>query len=185
MRFTIDIDTGGTFTDGLIAGDDKAIEVKVDTTPHDLTVCFLSCINEAAKVFGISVVDLLRQTDVVRFSSTIGSNTLIQQSGPKLGLIVTKGFENSLYTSDGERSSALGFLVAKNMVIGIDEEVNKEGEVVREPEENEVRAAIHHLLENGARAIIVKCWKREKGKRNRTQRLPPTLPRSRFCPDSY
>ena len=42
--FTIDIDTGGTFTDGFMTADDRDELVKVDTTPHDLTVCFLNCI---------------------------------------------------------------------------------------------------------------------------------------------
>ena len=40
---------------------------------------------------------MLRQTEAVIFSSTISSNTLIQRSGPKLGLIVTKGFKTNLY----------------------------------------------------------------------------------------
>jgi N-methylhydantoinase A/acetophenone carboxylase len=155
MRFTIDIDTGGTFTDGFTTCDGKTIQVKVDTTPHDLTVCFLDCINETARMFEIPVTDMLRQTDVLRFSSTIGSNTLIQRSGPKLGLIVTKGFENSLYGREGEKSPALGFLVADNMVVGIEEEVDSEGSQVKEPDEADVRAAIHSLLENGARAIVI------------------------------
>lgn len=41
MKFTIDIDNGGTFTDGLFTGDGRIGWVKVDTTLHDLTVCFL------------------------------------------------------------------------------------------------------------------------------------------------
>lgn len=155
MVFTIDVDTGGTFTDGFFTRDGQTLQVKTDTTPHDLTVCFINCINEAAKMFEISVKDMLRQTDVIRFSSTISSNTLIQRSGPKLGLIVTKGFENSLYGSEGKKSPALGLLVPENMVAGIDEEIDSEGNQVKEPNEVEVRAAVHSLLENGARAIVV------------------------------
>ena len=36
--FTVDIDVGGTLTDGLFSDGAKAASVKVDTTPHDLTV---------------------------------------------------------------------------------------------------------------------------------------------------
>ena len=46
MRFTIDIDTGGTFTDGFFFHKDRTTIVKVPTTPHDLTVCFMD--SEAA-----------------------------------------------------------------------------------------------------------------------------------------
>lgn len=169
MRFTIDIDTGGTFTDGFVTGDGKTMQIKVDTTPHDLTVCFRNCIDEAAKAFDIPVQDMLRQTDVVRFSSTIGSNTLIQRSGPKLGVIVTKGFEKSLYCREGEKSPALGLLVVENMVVGIDEEVDSEGNQVKEPNEAEVRAAIHYLLENGARAIVVSLRRSSLNASNETK----------------
>lgn len=44
MKFTIDIDTGGTFTDGFFTADGKMKTVKVPTTPHDLTVCLDNCI---------------------------------------------------------------------------------------------------------------------------------------------
>src|SRR3989304_930244 len=97
MKFTIDIDTGGTFTDGFFTADGQVRKIKVDTTPHDLTVCFSNCIEEGAKSFGVALPEMLSNTEVVRFSSTIGSNTMITKSGPRIGLVVTRGFEDSLY----------------------------------------------------------------------------------------
>jgi N-methylhydantoinase A/oxoprolinase/acetone carboxylase beta subunit len=38
--YTVDIDTGGTMTDGLVSDGTTLVTVKVDTTPHDLTVSF-------------------------------------------------------------------------------------------------------------------------------------------------
>jgi len=40
--YTVDIDTGGTMTDGLVWDGETMITVKVDTTPHDLVVSFAS-----------------------------------------------------------------------------------------------------------------------------------------------
>ena len=54
MKFTIDIDNGGTFTDGFFTGDGRMEWVKVDTTPHDLTVCFLQCIEEGATIIYVN-----------------------------------------------------------------------------------------------------------------------------------
>lgn len=77
MGYTIDIDTGGTFTDGFFTHGKRFETVKVDTTPHDLTVCFMECVKEGAKRFGVrDVMDFLKETDVIRFSTTIGTNTL-------------------------------------------------------------------------------------------------------------
>ncbi|MHB8105503.1 MAG: hydantoinase/oxoprolinase N-terminal domain-containing protein [Dehalococcoidales bacterium] len=67
MKFTIDIDNGGTFTDGFFTDGGHIEWVKVDTTPHDLTVCFLKCIEEGAAKFGLTVPQLLHQTEVIRF----------------------------------------------------------------------------------------------------------------------
>jgi len=149
MRFTIDIDNGGTFTDGFFTGDGHTEWVKVDTTPHDLTVCFLKCIEEGAAKFGLTMSQLLHQTEVIRFSTTHATNTLLQKSGPRLGLIVTRGFEESLYSS-AARSPVLDFIVPAEMVVGIDEPAGKDS-VDRE----QVRLAIRNLLGRGARIIVV------------------------------
>jgi N-methylhydantoinase A len=149
MKFTIDIDNGGTFTDGFFTRDGQIEWVKVDTTPHDLTVCFLKCIEEGAAKFGLTVPQLLHETEVIRFSTTHATNTLLQRSGPRLGLIVTRGFEESLYSS-AARSPALDFIVPAGMVFGIDEPSGR-GSVDRE----QVRLAIRSLLGRGARMIVV------------------------------
>ena len=81
MGYVINIDTGGTFTDGYVTGPAGSIRAKVDTTPHDLTVGILACIDRAAGLLEMSRPELLRQTDTVRFSTTIGTNTLINRSG--------------------------------------------------------------------------------------------------------
>jgi N-methylhydantoinase A len=129
MRFTVDIDTGGSFTDGFITAGDNVERVKVDTTPHDLTVCFLDCIKEGAKRLGISLGELLSQTAVIRYSTTIGTNCLLQRSGPKLGLIVTGGYADTLYApgNDGEAASAhnvLAEIVPPAMIVEIAEEID-------------------------------------------------------------
>ena len=71
MGYAIDIDTGGTFTDGFFVCGHRVESVKVPTTPHDLTVCFLNCIEAGAARFGTQVEDLLYETEVIRFSNTI------------------------------------------------------------------------------------------------------------------
>src|ERR1700733_1344338 len=50
--YTVDIDTGGTMTDGLVWDGTTMITVKVDTTPHDLTVSFRELLGEAASQLG-------------------------------------------------------------------------------------------------------------------------------------
>lgn len=152
-QFTIDIDTGGTFTDGFFSRGQEYVTVKVDTTPHDLTVCFNQCIKEGAKKFGYDDVEaFLKQTMLIRLSTTIGTNSLIQRTGPKLGLIVTKGYEETLYQ---DNNPVLGFVLDRELVIGVDEAVSDQGEVLTPVVEKEIRQAVKKLLESGARGFVV------------------------------
>jgi N-methylhydantoinase A len=155
MKFTIDIDTGGTFTDGFFTAGGQIRKIKVDTTPHDLTVCFSNCIEEGARSFGFMTSEMLRNTEVVRFSSTIGSNIMITRSGPKVGLVVTKGFEDSLYGERRHKESLFDFILSPAMVQGINEAVDTQGRVTKAPEGDEVRGAVKRLLQHGARIIVV------------------------------
>jgi N-methylhydantoinase A/acetophenone carboxylase len=156
MSFSLDIDTGGTFTDGFLRGNGKTVTVKVDTTPHDFTLCFMQCIEEAAKRAGFtSAEQLLVETDTLRLSTTIGTNTLIQANGPKLGMLVTRGKGENAYAPPEEKNPAVGFLIPSDMIAGIDEETSPSGETVRAPRQDEVLAGVKELLEKGARRIVV------------------------------
>lgn len=141
---TVDIDTGGTMTDALVSDGAVRLAFKVDTTPHDYTVSFLACLQEAAKAMSYdSVADFLRRVDLIRWSSTITTNVLGERRGSKVGLLVSKGQEARLY---GEgRSPIIGELVPDSAVIGLPEQ----------PTPTDVLAGVKQLLENGVRRICV------------------------------
>ncbi len=155
MKFSINIDTGGTFTDGFFTGDGQMRKVKVDTTPHDLTICFRDCIEQGAKRFGLTSSEMLKNVETVRFSSTIGSNIMIEKSGAKVGLIVSKGFEKSVYIEGEEENPLFDFILSPAMVRGIDEGVDWNGDIIKSPAEEEVRTFVKQLLQRGARVIVV------------------------------
>src|SRR5262249_29577642 len=88
--FSVDIDVGGTLTDGIFSDGAHIASVKVDTTPHDLTVCLLDCLTRGALKLGFEDLRaLLENVELIRWSTTITSNVLAELRGPKLGLIVS------------------------------------------------------------------------------------------------
>ncbi|TCK26253.1 hydantoinase/oxoprolinase family protein [Pseudonocardia endophytica] len=148
----IDIDTGGTMTDGLVSGDAPRIgfsgvfSVKVETTPHDVTISFLEVLEAArAHVGAAGLRDLLDDVALIRWSSTITSNVLAQKTGPKLGLLVSAGHEGDLYTSADEASTVLGPLIAPENITGISDDAS----------DDEVRTAVKGLFDNGIRRINI------------------------------
>ncbi len=152
MGYTIDIDTGGTFTDGFFVQGARTETVKVPTTSHDLTVCFLDCIKAGAERFGVSAEDLLYETDIIRFSNTIGTNTIIQRDGSKIGLLVTGGNEGLTPIKADEGKTPLVF---PDMVLGLEEALSETGEVIKVPEEHETMAVAQKLIDQGARCLVV------------------------------
>lgn len=144
MSVTINIDTGGTFTDGYLTVGERAASVKVETTPHDLTECLAACVAEGARSLGYpSTQALLLDTDVFRFSSTLATNSIIQRRGPRVGLLVSAGAGTELY-GDGD-SGLYDFLLQPDMVIETGDPFD----------EKEVRAHVRQLLVAGARVIVV------------------------------
>jgi N-methylhydantoinase A/acetophenone carboxylase len=152
MAYTIDIDTGGTFTDCFLHGGGELRTVKVPTTPHDLTVCLQNSIRAGAQAWGLPVEDLLNDTAIIRFSSTIGTNTIIQRDGAKLGLLVTRGSESLAPCVDAAGRPPL---VAPAMVVGLDEAVAEDGRVERTPDPAAVLEAAQMLIDSGARCLVV------------------------------
>ena len=150
--YSVDIDIGGTFTDGLIADGSAVWSAKALTTPHDLTEGLLECLRQGASSMGVPLKALLRRTQVFRLSTTLGTNCLVQRSGPRLGLLVTSGHEADLY-GEGP-ASALDLLIPREMVVGLRESVDEGGHVRVPLDRAAVLAAVRQLVTDGARMIV-------------------------------
>lgn len=142
---TVDIDVGGTLTDGIFTRDERVVCVKVDTTPHDLTVCLFDCLGQGAAQLGFDGLEaFLDQVDLIRWSTTITSNVLAEQRGPRLGLIISRGHEADLF-GEAKRSPLLERLIFAANIIGTDSSAP----------ETEIMNAARGLLESGVRRICV------------------------------
>jgi N-methylhydantoinase A/acetophenone carboxylase len=164
--YSIDIDIGGTFTDGFFTDGAEVRTEKVLSTPHDITEGFMNCVAAGAAAFGLDMGDFLRRTAVTRVSTTVGTNLLVQRAGPQLGLLVTKGHEADLYGRAA--APVLDRFVRSDMVIGVAEAVDDRGRVATPPDQSEVLRAIRRLVESNARMIVVSfanAWRNPENER--------------------
>ena len=143
VRYTIDIDTGGTFTDGYVAGPHGAIQVKTDTTPHNFAVGVLECVRSAADRLDITVPDLLFETGIIRLSSTVCTNALLNRDGARVGALLGE----TLYRDHGSRLSP-EMPLERAMIELVPDDPGDEHLAV-------IDAAVRRLLERGARIIVV------------------------------
>ena len=144
------VDSGGTFTDGVLEIDGAVHNVKVDTTPGSPVKCLFDCVSAAAAAIGVDHEELLDRLDLVRYSTTSGTNSVIQGTGSKVGLIVAEGAGEDLY-GQGPDSGISSFL-EMSLVREVRSESGAEG---GGPASEQLRGAIESLLDGGARVVVV------------------------------
>ncbi|MGB6066204.1 MAG: hydantoinase/oxoprolinase family protein [Desulfomonilaceae bacterium] len=171
MGFGIAIDVGGTFTDFFSVRDGQTVQVtKTPTTHYDLSVGFMKGIRELADRYGLTVSDFLSHADAVRYCTTVGTNALIERTGPKLGLITTAGFEDTIFLGRG-RSWADGRsaqenkdlariqkpapLITRDMVVGVRERIDSFGQVICPLRREDVLEKLQILVDRGAMGFVV------------------------------
>lgn len=167
---TIDIDVGGTFTDMVLNYNGETILKKTPTTPHDLSACFLNVIEEAGKELEMGPEELLPEVDLVRYSTTVAMNRLIERKGPRLGLIASEGHEDAVLIGkgaqwvDGTRVSERRNLapqkkpeplISRELIVGVKERVDSFGQVIRPLDEQDVRQKVRYLVDQGVRGFVV------------------------------
>lgn len=170
MKTSINIDVGGTFTDCFIVRDGTFYMVKTPTTTYDLSVGFMRAIREGAALIGISVEELLQETEIVRYSTTVAMNSLIQRKGSLLALITTAGFEDVIHMGKGAqwadgltpremrnlgRMEKPEPLIRRDMVVGVKERVDSFGNVLMALDEEDFREKLDFLVNKGARGFVV------------------------------
>ncbi|MBI5585358.1 MAG: hydantoinase/oxoprolinase family protein [Deltaproteobacteria bacterium] len=171
MGYSINIDIGGTFTDFYCRSDQGETQVaKTPTTHYDLSIGFMKGIGELARRQGLDLKAFLGRTEGVRYCTTLGTNALIERTGPKLGLITTAGFEDTIFLGRG-RSWADGIssqenkdlariqkplpLITPDMVVGVRERIDSFGQVLSPLTREEVLEKLQILVDRGAMGFVV------------------------------
>ena len=169
--FLVGVDIGGTFTDCVALGQDGSITAtKAPSTPGNFADGMLAALRVAAERRGLPFAKFCRDIGVLTHGTTVGTNTLIQRKGAKVGLITTRGNEDAIHIMRGSRgvtsrdirkvvhfpeSAKPAPIVPKRLIEGVSERVDCFGEVVVPLNEAEAEAAIRRLAAAGVEAIGV------------------------------
>lgn len=169
--FSIGIDVGGTFTDFFCAAaDGQSMTCKTPTTHYDLSVGFMRGMGLLAKQRRLSVPDFLSRVQSVRYSTTVGTNALIERTGPKLGLITTAGFEDTIFIGRARSwADGLGWqegrdqarirkptpLIQPDMVVGVRERIDYKGAILSPLRKEDVLEQLQSLVDKGAQGFVV------------------------------
>jgi N-methylhydantoinase A len=168
----VGIDTGGTFTDIVVVHSDGRITInKSATTPKDFAQGVIDAVGIAAQSLGNTLGQFLQRTMMFKHGTTVATNALITRRGAKVGLITTRGFEDTIYVMravgrvDGLDEMEIKHvtkvtkpvpLVPRQSIMGVYERIDYKGSVVVPLDLAGVREAVRELVEGrGVEAIAV------------------------------
>jgi N-methylhydantoinase A/oxoprolinase/acetone carboxylase beta subunit len=174
-RYLVACDAGGTMTDVIIVDEEgRSVIGKAPTTPHDESIGYMESLEEALHYMNKDLVrdgrELCESTETAIYTGTSMLNALINLSGLKTGLIVTRGFEDVVVQGRGSQTF-IDFqwseithmqyrkhrqpLVPRNLTRGATERIDLFGNVVIPLYENEVEKGVQELVDEGIESLAI------------------------------
>jgi N-methylhydantoinase A len=148
----IAIDTGGTFTDCVCLADGKLRVKKIFSTPADPAPAALDGVRQLGGAEDVEV----------RHGTTVGTNTMLERTGARVAFVTTTGFEDTIAIGRQARARLYDWfapapecLVARELRFGVAERVSAEGEILREPTDDELAALVEAVRASGAEAVAI------------------------------
>ncbi len=162
-KWIIGVDIGGTFTDVALVGNSGTVYMsKAPTTPSDPANGVMDALKRAAEIISEPLSNLLGDTQRITHGSTIATNALLTRDGAKVGLVTTKGFEDTPYIMraigrvDGLSEEEIRHvmflskptpLVDRHLIKGVPERMDAEGNPVIPLSTEAINTAVDELIE--------------------------------------
>jgi N-methylhydantoinase A/oxoprolinase/acetone carboxylase beta subunit len=174
-RYLVACDAGGTMTDVIVVDEQGHFVIgKAPTTPLDESVGFMESLEDGLSYWSEQLPQDGRQVcanaETAIYTGTSMLNTLINLSGQKVGLIVTRGFEDVIVQGRGSQTF-IGYewseishmqyrkhrepLIPRKRTRGVTERIDMFGQPVIPLYEHEGERAVRELLDEGVDAIAV------------------------------
>ena len=150
----VGVDVGGTFTDLFLF--DEATRsfrtAKVPSRRGDEAAGFMN---------GLAALGDVASLGAIVHGTTVGTNTLLERRGPKIGVITTRGFRDVLEMRRRDRRRTWGLwgefvpIADRDLRVEVDERTLADGTIRTAVDEAAVREAAAALVQRGAQALAI------------------------------
>jgi N-methylhydantoinase A len=163
MAHRISVDIGGTFTDVVVAtpAGDRIIG-KALTTPERAFTGMSEAIADAARQIGLSLADLLADTNLLIYGTTRATNAIVTRRVAKTAFLTTAGFPDTLVLKEGGRPRSHDFsrdypepYIARRNTFEIAERMSSEGVATTPFDAAQASKIIAQLAEGKFEAVAV------------------------------
>ena len=162
MSYRLGVDVGGTFTDLLLVDEasGNTFTAKVPSTPEDSSIGVLNGVRRICQTADIPPTKITH----VMHGTTVATNTILESSGAKVGLVTTKGYKQVLQIARSFVPGGLGGWVIYNKsdpiaplacTIEADERMGADGKVVRKLKKAELTEALKTLKDENIEALTI------------------------------
>ena len=160
MTLRIGVDTGGTFTD-VVAYDTETDTVHVAKTPSTPPQFETGVVTGIEAAIGASDATPAA-VSFLSHGTTVGTNAVLEEELPELGLITNAGLRDVLAIGDQTRPELYNLqtekppsLIPRRHRLGVPGRIDATGSVVDELDESAVRSAVRELAAADVDAIVV------------------------------
>ena len=151
----IGVDTGGTFTDFVIAIGPRVTSFKLPSTPSNPAESIIEGITRALEAHSGTPFEVVHGT-------TVATNALLERKGARTALVTTEGFQDVIEIGRQARPDIYNFmvtrpspLVPRELRFGLSERIGPEGSVLVELQQDEVDRVLSELKQTGVESIAV------------------------------
>jgi len=161
--YTISVDTGGTFTDLILSDQNRVIGLyKSSSTPDDLFNGIAASIELAATENGMTLTELLEQTQSFVYSTTRSTNAVLEGKVAKTAFITTQGFRDVLLYREGGKEDPYNLstpyptaYIPRRLSFEVKERILADGSIAVDLDEDSVRSVLQRLKELEVEAVAV------------------------------
>jgi N-methylhydantoinase A len=163
MTYRISVDTGGTFTDVVVADQTGRLHIgKAATTPERAFNGLSASLDDVAEGLRIDRRDLLARTAIFTYSTTRATNAIIERKVARTALLVTEGFPEILVLKEGGRFDPHRWdfdypkpYIPRRYTFEVPERITSEGEVDTPLDEERVRTILNRVRTQSFEAVAV------------------------------
>jgi len=163
MRYRVSIDTGGTFTDVVVADRlGRHVVGKALTTPARTFDGIRAAMTAAGEELGISLAELLANTDVIIYGTTHATNAIVTRKVAKTAFLTTEGFPDILVLKEGGKFDPHDFsmpypepYIPRRHTFEITERIGSEGQILVPLDRHQARAVLSDVKADGFEAVAV------------------------------
>jgi N-methylhydantoinase A len=154
-QIRIGIDTGGTFTDFVVARGSHLNAFKIPSTPHNPAEAILAGVSRVLAETGGLAAEIVHGT-------TVATNALLERKGARVALITTEGFEDVIEIGRQARPEIYNFfvtrpapLISRELRFGVSERMAPDASILTPLNQAQLKEIVKRIGESSVESVAV------------------------------